>query len=72
MAFLATLYFFFGAAESGSNSDFLCIQLLIQRMTTAKKSPVESPHMRMPVNVSTGARIRHGLGNMRSPEPRLV
>jgi hypothetical protein len=67
MVLLATPYWLLVTGGWGSDSVFLRIQLLIHRMATAKKSPVESPHMRMPVNVSTGARIRHGLGNMRSP-----
>ena len=45
----------------------LCVQLPIHRRTNAKKSPVESPHMRMPVNASTGARFRQFMGNMTSP-----
>jgi hypothetical protein len=44
-----------------------CIQLLIHRLTTAKKSPVESPHMRTPVIASNGASNRHGLGSTTSP-----
>jgi hypothetical protein len=51
----------------GSNAVLLCIQLPIHRLTTAKKSPAESPHKRMPVNASSGANIRHGLGNTSSP-----
>ena len=34
--------------------------LLTDRWTTAKTRPVDSPHMRVPVNASSGASIRHG------------
>jgi hypothetical protein len=67
LPWMATLHLFMGAAEGGSDAVLRCIQLPIHRLTTAKKSPVESPHMRMPVNDSSGASIRHGLGNTRSP-----
>jgi hypothetical protein len=45
---------------------------MIHRLTSAKKRPVESPHMRIPVKVSSGANIRHNLGNARSPSPTDV
>jgi hypothetical protein len=35
--------------------------LLIHRLTTAKKDPAESPHMRMPVNASSGAKLAAGV-----------
>ncbi|MNC86894.1 hypothetical protein D3C83_25810 [compost metagenome] len=37
------------------------------RLTTAKKKPVDQPHMRMPVNASTPPTSRHAGGSTRSP-----
>jgi hypothetical protein len=53
---MATLYLLIGAAERGSNAVLLFMKLLIHRLTTAKNSPVESPHMRMPVNAAIKAK----------------
>jgi len=39
--------------------DCICTQLPIQRLTTAKKSPVESPDMSVPAMASIGPNIRH-------------
>jgi len=64
---MATIHLLIGAVVQGSDAVLVCIQLLIHRLTTAKKSPVESPHISIPVNASSGASIRHGLGNTRSP-----
>jgi hypothetical protein len=63
---MTTLYLFVLSAEWGSNAVLFWVQVLIRRLTSAKKRPVENPHMRMPVKASTGASIRHGGGNMRS------
>jgi hypothetical protein len=71
LSLMARLHLFVGAAERGVNAVLLFMKLLIHRLTTAKKSPVESPHMRMPVNVSTGPSIRHGVAtrDRRSQRP---
>jgi len=36
-------------------------------LITAKKNAVESPHIRMPVNPSTGPKSRHSFGSNKSP-----
>ena len=36
-------------------------------LITAKKNAVESPHIRMPVNPSTGPNSRHSFGSTKSP-----
>ena len=36
-------------------------------VTAAKKNPVDSPHIRMPVNASSGPSSRHSSGSTRSP-----
>ena len=36
-------------------------------LTTAKNNPVDSPHIRMPVNPSTAPTSRHSCGSTRSP-----
>ena len=36
-------------------------------LISAKKNPVESPHMRIPVRPSTGPRKRHPIGSSTSP-----
>jgi len=36
-------------------------------VTMAKKKPVDSPHIRMPVNPSTGPTSRHSFGSTKSP-----
>jgi hypothetical protein len=36
-------------------------------LTTRKKNPVETPHIRVPVKPSIGASIHHEIGNRRHP-----
>ena len=56
---------------TGSSAACPFIQLLIQRLTSAKKRPVERPYMRVPIAVSSGASVRHCVGNARvSPNAR--
>ena len=38
-----------------------------RRLTSAKKNPVDHPHIRMPVSASTPPSRRHSLGSTRSP-----
>jgi len=64
---LATLHLLIGTPGWGFNAFFLRNQLVIHKLTTAKKIPVESPNMRMPVIASSGASIRHCSVNTRSP-----
>ena len=65
--FIAMPYLLIAGAARESNTVCRFIQLPIHRVRSAKKSPVDTPHMRMPVNASSGANIRHGLANTRSP-----
>src|SRR5262245_26821765 len=39
----------------------------IMRLTTAKKNPVDQPHIRMPVRASTAPSSRESAGKTRSP-----
>jgi hypothetical protein len=41
-------------------------------LATAKKSPVDRPHIRIPVSPSTAESSRHSAGRTRSPYPTVV
>jgi hypothetical protein len=41
-------------------------------LTTTKKNPVETPHIRMPVKPSIDASIHHEIGNRRRPAALAV
>ena len=49
--------------QSCSDADVAAKSLL----TTAKNNPVDSPHIRMPVNPSTAPTSRHSCGSTKSP-----
>lgn len=42
------------------------------RLIKAKKKPVDSPHIRMPVKPSTVESMRHSFGSTRSPKPTVA
>jgi hypothetical protein len=61
------LYVVTGAAVWGADRIARSTQLPINRTRNAKKSPVESPHRRIPIKASSGASILHDLLNTSFP-----
>ena len=65
-----------GTSHDGSDADGEGLALSscawYRRLTTAKKYPVDRPHIKIPVRASTAPTRRHASGNVRSPYPVVV